>query len=542
MPKKLVKLNEAKQLHELIDINETEFPILLAKVDNELKELNVTVNRDCMVEFLDITDPNGFSTYQRSVSFMMICAIKEFYGKTVRIVIDHSIDKNMFCHIEDDGIKVNQNFLDAVTARMKKYVADKLPIKKTSLNIDTAHALFDEYGLYDKSRVLKYRRSSNVNVYRLSETYGYFYGHMTPDTTHLGLFELALADDGFMLCFPSVSNPKVLEKYKPHPKIGQVFREAGRWARILNVDGVGAMNDIISQGGATDLIHTSEALHEKKIAQIADQINDKGATAVLISGPSSSGKTTFANRLSVQLKVNGIVPHVISLDNYYKNIGDIPFGENGKQNFEHLDALDVPLIKEDLERLINGERVQIPNFNFYTGTREYKGNFLQLGKHDVLLIEGIHGLNDKLSNHLPKDSKFKIFLSAMTQVNIDDHNRIPTTDARLIRRIVRDDRTRGVDVRRTISMWNSVMYGENNYIFPFREEADVFFNTAMVYELCVLKPYIEPLLFGLSREYDEFTEAKRLIKFLDSFLGIPSDMVPFNSILREFIGGGCYIH
>jgi uridine kinase len=244
----------------------------------------------------------------------------------------------------------------------------------------------------------------------------------------------------------------------------------------------------------------------------------------------------------VQLKVNGIVPHVISLDNYYRNVGDIPFGENGKQNFEHLDALDVPLIKEDLEKLINGERVQIPNFNFYTGTREYKGNYLQLGKHDVLLIEGIHGLNDKLSDHLPKSSKFKIFLSAMTQVNIDDHNRIPTTDARLIRRIVRDERTRGVDARKTISMWNSVMYGENNYIFPFREEADVFFNTAMVYELCVLKPYVEPLLFGLSREYDEFTEAKRLIKFLDSFLSIPSDMVPFNSILREFIGGGCYIH
>jgi len=423
---------------------------------------------------------------------------------------------------------------------MWETVEKSLPIVKHSLPLEKAVDIVAKAGMYDKVELLKYRRTASVNFYCLDGFYDYFYGQMVKNTNLLGAFKITRRSKGFLLQFPSAGHDYELAKPASNDKISEVFEESNQWARILKIDTVGSLNSKLCTTGIGGVIKVTEALHEKKIANLADRIMHEHKRIVLIAGPTSSGKTTFAERLAIQLRVNGSSPHIISLDNYYLDREDIPKDAKGEFDFETIRAIDVPQINKDLTALLKGETVQVPSYNFLTGKREYKGRFLTLRPEDALIMEGIHGLNGAIGEGVSRNDTFRIFISALTQINIDDHNYIPTTDTRLVRRIVRDHQFRGHSADRTIEMWPSVTRGEGKYIFPFQEEADAFFNSALVYEMCVLKQYAEPLLFGIDNSRDTYTEAKRLIKFLDGFLGASSEPVPTNSILREFIGGSSF--
>jgi uridine kinase len=516
------------------------FPILAAKVDNELQDLSRKLLYDATVEFLDITDANGFRTYQRSCTMLLVYAAKAVLGRKTRVVVSHSINKNYFCELPDHN--VTNEMLEKIESVMHKAVKANHAITKCTLPKEEALKIAEDLGLEDKIRLLKYRHNLTVSFYKMDWMYNYLYGEMAPNSGCLDHFKLVKRAHGFVLQFPNIGLDYAFSDISKEAKIEGVFEEASQWARIIKADTVGALNDKLCSIGNGEIIRVTEALHEKKIANLADQIMQEKRSIVLIAGPSSSGKTTFATRLGIQLRVNGAVPYVIGLDNYYHNREDCPRDADGNYDFETIDAIDTAQINRDLQTLLAGERVQIPNFNFLTGKREYKGRFLTLSPKDVLIVEGIHGLNDRVSEEVPASDKFKIFISAMTQINIDDHNRIPTTDTRLVRRIVRDFQYRGASAAKTISMWPSVLRGEAKYIFPHQEDADAFFNSALVYEMCVLKQYAEPLLFELEPDIPQYTEARRLIKFLSSFLGMPGENIPPNSILREFIGGGCFSH
>lgn len=518
-------------------------PILVAKIDNELQDnLMRPVLYDSTIEFLDITDPHGFRAYQRGVSFMMIYAAKAVLGKTARVVIAHSVNKNYYCELPDLKAPVTEELLQEIDTFMRGIVEKDLPIEKHTMPKEMAIKIAEDLGLNDKVSLLKYRHNLTVSFYKLGWMYNYFYGEMVPRTGRLDQFKLVPRARGFMLQFPNPKQNAELDENVPESRVSEVFAESNQWARIMKADTVGALNNQLCKDGSGEIIRVAEALQEKKIAMLADQIMHDHRPIVLIAGPSSSGKTTFASRLGVQLRVNGAKPHIISLDNYYLNREDCPKDEFGNYDFETINALDTAQITKDLKAMIDGQRVEIPRFNFLTGKREYKGHFIKLSPRDVLIMEGIHGLNERVSDGVPDSDKFKIFISALTQINIDDHNRIPTTDARLMRRIVRDFQYRGATAATTIGMWPSVLRGEAKYIYPCQENADAFFNSALVYEMCVLKQYAEPLLFGIDQHEPQYTEARRLIKFLDSFLCIPSETIPPNSILREFVGGSSFTH
>jgi len=517
-------------------------PALVAKVRGELMDMSRTVAYDSDIEFLDITDPQGYRTYQRGVTFLLIYAAKTVLGKKARVVVSHSISKNYFCELPDLTTEITSELLSEIEQVMRETVSKDLPIERLALPKETAIKICEEQGFYDKISLLKYRHNMTFSFYKLDWLYSYFYGEMVPRTGRLDRFKLVKRTRGFMLQFPDATNNYVFSDLAPENRLSEVFAESNQWMRIMKTDTVGALNDKLCHDGSGETIRVAEALHEKKIALLSDQITQEHRPIVLIAGPSSSGKTTFAARLGVQLRVNGATPHIISLDNYYHNREDCPKDEFGNYDFETIDAIDTDQIKHDLAALLDGKRVEIPTFNFFSGRREYKGNSLKLSPRDVLILEGIHGLNERVGGDVPRSDKFKIFISALTQINIDDHNRIPTTDARLLRRMVRDSLFRGASAAVTISMWPSVLRGENKYIYPCQELADAFFNSALVYEMSVLKQYAEPLLFCIEPDQPQYTEARRLIRFLSSFLGVPSDTIPPNSILREFVGGGCFHH
>ena len=375
----------------------------------------------------------------------------------------------------------------------------------------------------------------------MNEFEDYYYGYMVPDASYLPYFELHLYDEGFVIQMPEKDAPTVVPPFRPQHKLFQVLKESTKWGDIQNIETVGALNDKITNGDIQDMILVQEAMQEKKIAEIAEMIANKSDIKfVLIAGPSSSGKTTFSHRLSIQLRANGLVPHPIAVDNYFVEREKTPKDKDGNYNFECLEAIDAELFNQDMLDLLSGKEVALPTFNFKTGKREYSGETKKLGEQDVLVIEGIHCLNDAMTYKLSKENKFKIYISALTQLNIDEHNRIPTTDGRLIRRMVRDARTRGASAKQTIAMWPSVRKGEEENIFPYQEDADVMFNSALIYELAVLKLYAEPILFGIEKDCEEYVEAKRLLKFLDYFIGVGSENIPANSLLREFVGGGCF--
>jgi len=518
------------------------YPIVLVMKDGKLCELHKKLKRDGVLEFVTTGDEIGHKTYKRSASLLLLKAVYHVAGrKNIKNIVLHYSVASGYYYTIDGNVEITEEFLAQVKAYMLELVERKIPILKRSVGTSEAIEIFHEHGMYDKEKLFRFRRVSRVNIYSLDGFEDYFYGFMVNHTGYLKYFELYPYDTGMVLQLPERSNPQEVPPFVPKPKIFQIQKESERWGEMMQADTVGALNEQIVSKGASQLLLVAEALQESKISQIARTIaENKDKKFIMIAGPSSSGKTTFSHRLSIQLAAHGLRPHPIAVDNYFVNREDTPLDSEGNYNFECLEAIDVKQFNEDMTRLLQGEEVELPYFNFKTGQREYRGNFMKLGKEDVLVIEGIHCLNDKLSSSLPTESKFKIYISALTQLNIDEHNRIPTTDGRLIRRIVRDARTRGTSAKQTIAMWNSVRRGEEENIFPYQESADVMFNSALIYELAVLKLYAEPLLFSIGKDEPEYDEAKRLLKFLDYFLGVPSESIPSNSILREFVGGGCF--
>jgi len=515
-------------------------PIVLAIVDAKLSELNQKIKEPCQVEFLDILNKDGFRTYQRSLSFVLIKAVHDVIGheEHIKVIIQYSINYGFYCEIKPKRL-LKLETLNKIKERMIELIHLGLPFIKETVKTDDAIKIFGKQFMEDKVTLFKYRRVSNVNLYRFDDFYDYFYGYMVPDTSYLKVFDLHPYEDGMILQFIDFKDPSKASHFEPDQMLFETLKSATDWGHLMEVDTVGELNNVISQGKMNELIMVQEALMEKKIGRIADHVmrDIKHKKFIFIAGPSSSGKTTFAHRLSIQLRSLGLRPKPISLDNYFVNRDDTPLDDNGNYNFECLEALDVAQFNHDMHQLLKGDVVSMPVFDFISGLRQYKGDTLKLEDNTILVIEGIHGLNPKLSSAIPEENKFKIYISALTQLNIDNHNRVPTTDARLLRRMVRDNQYRGASATKTLGMWPSVRNGEEQYIFPYQEEADAMFNSSLIYELSVLKQYAEPLLFNVPKGSSEYLEAKRLIKFLDYFLGVSSESIPNNSIIREFIGG-----
>lgn len=519
-----------------------EAPVILVMADGKLRELQKKLKGDCTLEFVTTKDHIGFETYKRTVCLVLLRAIYDVAGKEniEKVMIHYSVGNGYYFTMAGKAV-LDQHFLDNVKTRMQELADMCTPIGKRSVNTDDAVSLFHHHRMYDKEKLFRFRRVSKVNIYSIGYYEDYFYGYMADHAGYVKYFDLKLYDEGFVLELPTRKNPSVISPFRPEGKIFQVQKESQEWAEKMDISYVGDLNNHITKEGISNILLVQEALQEAKISDIAQRIVLEGNKKfIMIAGPSSSGKTSFSHRLSIQLLAHGMKPHPIGVDNYFKNREETPLDEYGEKNYECLEAIDVEQFNKDMLALLRGERIELPVFNFKTGHREYKGDFLQLGPEDVLVIEGIHGLNDKLSYALPAESKFKIYISALTQLNIDEHNRIPTTDGRLLRRIVRDARTRGTSAKDTIARWPSVRRGEEANIFPYQEQADVMFNSALVYELACLKVYAEPLLFGIDKSEPEYLEAKRLLKFLDYFISVPSEDIPHNSLLREFVGGSCF--
>ena len=537
--------------------------IILGIVNGRLRELNKKIKSDCELSFVTTADRDGRRTYRRSVVLLLQRAIYDVYGSMTQLHVMHSLGEGYYCQLEkavecadsqqekynedtDQGSRENseksvtEHDIDRIVCSMYSFVEKDLTITKHSAKTQYAEQLFKEKGLHDKERLLHYRRSSRVNLYELDGVVDYFYGFMAPSTGMLKYFDIVPYENGFVLLFPG-ANSRSVEPLVTSNKLFHTLDDSREWSKMLGIGTIGSLNDAIAAGRGQEIMLLQEALMEQKIGNLAAQIaSDDKKKFVMIAGPSSSGKTSFANRLSIQLIAKGRKPHPLSLDDYYVDRELCPKHPDGSFDFECLESIDVKLFNEDMNRLLKGEAVDMPSFNFKTGKREYRGRKLTLGADDILVIEGIHGLNDRLSQLIPPEHKFKIYISALTQLNIDEHNPLSTTDERLIRRIVRDARTRGTNAMETIAMWPSVRKGERENIFPFQEQADVMFNSALVYELAVLKVYAEPLLFGIERDCPEYLEAKRLLKLLDYFLPMPADGIPNNSLLREFVGGSCF--
>lgn len=516
--------------------------IALAARDGKIRELFKKLTRDCEVTFFTLKDDVGNKTYVRSATMLFLKAVFDVYGREAAqsCRVEFAIGNGSY--ISPKGkINVTEENAAKIRNRMRELVEAKTPFLKRSYSLDNAMELFRKEGMKDKEKLFRYRRGSFVNIYEMDGYYDYYYGYMLPNAGYVKWFDVIAYEDGFMLLLPDKKDPTHVKPFQERKLLFRTLKESEEWGKEIGIETVGDLNDQICRGSLSELILVQEAQQERKIGEIARSIVDRGGVKfVMIAGPSSSGKTSFSHRLSIQLKTLGKTPHPIALDDYFVNREFTPRDENGDYNFECLEAIDVKQFNDDMCRLLAGERVELPSFNFKTGKREYKGNFKQLGPDDILVIEGIHGLNEKTSYALPEESKYKIYISALTNINIDEHNRIPTTDGRLLRRMVRDARTRGADARRTIDMWASVRRGEEQNIFPFQEDADAMFNSVLIYELAVLKQFAEPLLFQIDKGEPEYYEAKRLLKFLEYFLGVTSESLPNNSLCREFVGGSCF--
>lgn len=514
--------------------------IALVTENGKIRELHKKVNKDAELGFITLSDPIGHKTYERSAIMLLVKAVHDVMGNDIRIKVEFSIGKGVYCAVH--GIEeVTDDHVKHIYERMNELVAADLPIIKKPYPVSEAIELFSKQGMDDKVKLFKYRRSSYVNVYTLDGYADYYYGYMLPSTGYMKYFQVFAYEKGLLLLLPDKTCPTQLELFEPREKLFHAMEDANEWGENLGIGTVGDLNTRICEGQLSDVILVQEALQERRIAEIAQEIvNRDGVKFVMIAGPSSSGKTSFSHRLSIQLQTHGLKPHPIAVDDYFVEREKTPRDANGDYNFECLEAIDTTQFNQDMCKLLAGEAVELPKFNFKTGHREYNGNVKQLGPEDILVIEGIHGLNDKMSYALPTESKFKIYISALTSLNVDGHNRIPTTDGRLLRRMVRDARTRGTGATRTLQMWPSVRRGEEENIFPYQESADVMFNSALIYELALLKPYAEPLLYSVKQGDPEYYEAQRLLKFLGYFLSIPVDSIPNNSLIREFCGGSCF--
>ena len=518
-----------------------EAKIVLVSADGRLRELHKILSNDCTIEFITLADKIGMETYRRSATFLLVKAVHDVLGDDGKnhLVAQYTVGRGLLCKLID--AKPTEQFLRSVHARMDELISQNIPIWKSSYSVEEARRIFAEAGMEDKVKLFKFRRASKVNVYSIGDYKDYYYGYMVPSTGYITHYELYPYDEGIILQLPSRHSPNVVPDKTESPKLQKTLQNTSNWGSSIGIEDVGDLNETICAEGVQDVVLLQEAYMESKIAQIAKDIVDKGGKKfIMIAGPSSSGKTSFSYRLSIQLRALGMRPQPIALDNYFKNREDTPKDENGDYDFECLEAIDIEQFNNDMLALLAGQTVELPSFNFKTGKREYKGDYKRLNENELLVIEGIHGLNEKMSYALPAESKYKIYISALTALNVDEHNRIATTDVRLLRRMVRDNRTRGTSASGTLNMWQSVRRGEEKYIFPFQESADAVFNSALIYELSVLKLYAEPLLFGISKEDPQYYEAKRLLKFLDYFLGMTSEGLPNNSLIREFVGGSIF--
>ena len=521
---------------------EYDHQIAVVATDGKIKELFKEVNRDCTLEFFTLKDSVGHKTYVRTATMLFLKGIYDVFGPDScrGSRVEFAVGDGYYIDVPEN-IPATTESADKIKARMQELVDAAIPLKKQSYSLEEAMELFRKNHMTDKEKLFQYRRSSFLNIYELDGYCDYYYGYMMPNTSYVKWFDVIPYDEGFLLMLPAMSDPTHIAPFEEQKLLFRTLKESEDWARKMGMGTVGELNDRICSDSLSEMMLVHEAEQERKIGEIAKDIAGRsGVKFIMIAGPSSSGKTSFSHRLSIQLRTLGKTPHPIALDNYFVDREKTPRDEKGAYNFECLEALDVRQFNEDMVKLLNGERVELPTFNFKIGKREYHGDYMQLEKDDILVIEGIHGLNEKMSYALPNESKYKIYISSLTSINIDEHNRIPTTDGRLLRRIVRDARTRGSDARTTIGMWYSVRRGEEENIFPYQEQADAMFNSALIYELAVIKPFAERLLFQIPKGVPEYHEAKRLLKFLDYFLSVPSEGIPSNSLCREFVGGSCF--
>jgi uridine kinase len=514
-----------------------------AKVNNKVESLTFRLYNNKDVEFQDIRSSSGMRTYVRSLCFVLCKAVEDLYPNG-SIVLEHPVSKGYYCRLQLDRT-IGLDDVMRVKQRMKEIIAENLPFERFEKHTTEVVELFRQKGMMDKVRLLETSGNLYSYYYTLGDTLDYYYGSLLPSTGYLHLFDLVKYYDGLLLQVPNREHPDKLEDVLKQEKMLEVLKEHRRWNQILGIGTVGDFNKACNDGYATELINVSEALQEKRISQIADEIFHRGQKGnpvklILISGPSSSGKTTFSKRLSVQLMANGLKPYPISLDDYFVNRVDTPKAENGEYDYESLYALDLDFFNSQLQMLLNGEEVELPRFNFNTGIREMSGKRLRLDENMILILEDIHALNPELTPHIPAESKFKIYVSALTTILLDDHNYIPTTDNRLLRRIIRDFKYRGYSAEETISRWPSVRAGEEKWIFPFQENADVMFNSALLFELAIIKDYAEPILRKVPNNRPEYSEAYRLRKFLEYFVPLQDKELPPTSLLREFLGGSSF--
>ncbi|HMM21913.1 MAG TPA: nucleoside kinase [Selenomonadales bacterium] len=514
--------------------------IVAAKVNNDVKDLQAEIKEDCHVDFLDMTGEEGMRVYQRSLAFVMITAARALFPQG-EVTVEHSLSKGLYCELHL-GRELTEADVRQLEAKMRELIAEDRPIVRKSLPRAEVINLFAAAGQKEKVKLLRQLQRDYVSLYYCGEVYDYFYGTMVPSTGYVKVFELRYYSPGMILRFPEKGKPAVLPAFVEQPKLAKIFLEAEQWGKVLRCPYVATLNEAVEHNTINDIIRAAEALHEKKMAQIADFITEhrKEVRVILVAGPSSSGKTTFAQRLSVQLRVNGVRPVPVSLDDYFIDRDLTPRDENGDYDFEAIEAIDLELFNEHLVELLAGESVKIPTYNFMSGQREYRGRKIRIDSDQPLVIEGIHGLNERLTRAVSRDHKVKIYVSALTQLSVDNHNRIPTTDTRLIRRIVRDSQFRAHDALKTLQIWPSVRRGEERNIFPFQEDADIMFNSALIYEMGVLKDCAEGLLEKIGPEHPEYSEARRLLNFLAYFRTISEEEIPANSILREFVGKSCF--
>ena len=514
-----------------------------AKVNNKVESLTFRVYNNKDVEFQDIYTSSGMRTYVRSLCFILCKAVEDLYPNG-SIMLEHPVSKGYYCQLKLDR-SIGLDDIHRIKQRMKEIIAEDLPFVRYEKHTTEVVELFRQKGMNDKVHLLETSDNLYSYYYTLGDTIDYYYGSLLPSTGYIHLFDLIKYYDGLLLQVPNRSNPDKLEEILKQEKMLEVFKEHRRWNQILGIGTVGDFNKACNAGYATELINVSEALQEKRISQIADEIFHRGQKGqpvklILISGPSSSGKTTFSKRLSVQLMANGLKPYPISLDDYFVDREDTPKDENGNYDYESLYALDLNFFNQQLQTLLKGEEVELPRFNFTTGKREWSGKHLRVDDNMILILEGIHALNPELTPHIPTESKFKIYVSALTTILLDNHNYIPTTDNRLLRRIIRDYKYRGYSAEETISRWPSVRAGEEKWIFPYQENADVMFNSALLFELAIIKDYAEPILRKVPNNRPEYSEAYRLRKFLGYFVPLQDKELPPTSLLREFLGGSSF--
>ena len=517
------------------------YPILVAKVDNDIAELSDKIFKKCTVDFYDRSSTVGNTIYGRSLQFILIVAAKKVLGNEAEIVIEHSMDKGFYCEIHN--VDIDKPILKKIETKMHEIVKQDLVFNKVSVSRFDAINYFKKRNQIDKVKVLKYISNSYVNLYRLEDIYDYFYGEIAYSTGPIDDFKLTyIKGNGFVVSYPSVYNPECTLDYVHRAKLFDKFLDYTRWGQMLGINNAADLNDVITTGKSGELIRISECYANSQLLEVSNEIveNKNTIKVVLIAGPTSSGKTTTSRKLETFLQAKGVKTHQISIDDYFLDRDKTPKNKDGNYDFESLKAIDVNLFNKDLTKLLNGEKVLMPQFNFVSGKREYKKKWLQIKSDDIIIIEGLHALNDDLTMVIERNQKYKIYVSPLTQLNVDNHNRVHTSDTRRLRRIVRDNKYRGYNASDTLHMWKEIRESEEKNIFPFQEDADVVINTALIYELGVLKTFAEPLLFSVDENDEVYPEAIRLINLLRNFLPIPTDDIPQDSVLREFIGNSCF--